>query len=111
MISMNEPENTISSQFILEVKKIVHNAQNKAVRAVNIQRVVMYWEIGQKIVIEEQNGADRAKYGMFLISKLSKELTSNFGSGYSQRQLETCRQFYKVFPIAHTLRAQLNWTQ
>jgi len=33
-----------------------------------------------------------------------------FGSGFSQRQLETCRQFYRVFQIPHTLRAELNWS-
>ena len=108
---MSELENTIPSKFILEIKNIVLDAQNKAVRAVNVQRVLMYWEIGKKIVIEEQNGSDRAKYGTFLISRLSKELIGEFGSGYSQRQLQTCRQFYKAFPITHTLRAQLSWTQ
>ena len=108
---MSKVEHTVPSNFISEIRSIIQNAQNNAVQAVNKQRVLMYWRIGEKIVVEEQKGSDRAEYGTFLITKLSKELSHIYGSGYSQRQLETCRQFYRVFPIAHTLRAQLNWTQ
>jgi len=101
----------LSKSFISEVKRIISNAQKNAVRAVDSERVLMYWNIGKQIKEEEQNGKDRAKYGGFIIKKLSEELLSTFGSGFSQRHLETCRQFYISFPIAHTLRAQLNWTQ
>ena len=104
-------EKSFSDSFIQQVKEIITNAQNKAVRAINTERVLMYWEIGKKIFLEEQNGKNRADYGSFLIENLSKELTATFGSGFSQRQLETCRQFYKVFQIPHTLRAELNWSQ
>ena len=103
--------NLLSTQFINVVKTIISNAQNNAVRAVDKERVLMYWNIGKQIINEEQNGKERAEYGAFVIQNLSKELLLTFGSGFSQRQLETCRQFYKVFPIAHTLRAELNWTQ
>ncbi|MBL4561278.1 MAG: DUF1016 family protein [Labilibaculum sp.] len=111
MANNDKIEKSFSDSFIQQVKDIITNAQNKAVRAVNSERVIMYWEIGKKIVIEEQNGKERADYGSFLIGNLSKELTTIFGSGFSQRQLETCRQFYKVFQIPHTLRAELNWSQ
>jgi predicted nuclease of restriction endonuclease-like (RecB) superfamily len=104
-------DNLLSTNFINVVKTIISNAQNNAVRAVDKERVLMYWNIGKQIINEEQNGKDRAEYGAFVIQNLSKELLHTFGSGFSQRQLETCRQFYKVFPIAHTLRAQLNWSQ
>lgn len=107
----NKTAKIFSDNFVEQIKKIISNAQNKAVRAVNTERVLMYWQIGKKIVAEEQNGKERADYGSFLIENLSKELTSTFGSGFSQRQLETCRQFYKVFQIPHTLRAELNWSQ
>ncbi len=101
----------ISNNFISEVKRIITNAQNNVVRTIDTERVIMYWNIGKQIVEEEQNGKDRADYGSFIIKKLSEELLSTFGSGFSQRQLETCRQFYFAFPIPHTLRAELNWSQ
>ena len=34
-----------------------------------------------------------------------------YGSGFSVRQLEMCRQFYRTYPNANTLCAQLNWSQ
>ena len=46
-----------------------------------------------------------------IIKNLATELKKDFGSGFSVRQLEICRQFYFVFPIANALRSQLNWTQ
>jgi predicted nuclease of restriction endonuclease-like (RecB) superfamily len=100
-----------SKSFVQAVKQIIAQAQNNAVRAVNQERVLMYWHIGRHIVEEEQHGKERASYGAFIIKSLAKELKKDFGSGFSVRQLETCRQFYITFPIAHTLRAQLNWSQ
>ncbi len=96
--------------FIQQIKSIISNAQNNVVRSINSQRVQMYWKIGEKIVVEEQQGKERANYGDFLIKTLSKELTATFGSGFSERQLETCRQFYQAFPIPHAVRAELETT-
>ena len=107
----NKIEKSFSDSFVKQIKKIIANAQNKAVRAVNTERVLMYWEIGKKIFLEEQNGKDRADYGLYITKHLSTELTKSFGSGFSVRQLEFCRQFYRAFPIANTLRSQLNWSQ
>jgi len=102
---------SISKKFVANIKEVIENAQHSAVRAVNQARVQMYWQIGQHIVEEEQQGKERAEYGAYIIKTLAKELDKDFGSGFSVRQLETCRQFYTMFPIAHTLRAQLNWSQ
>ncbi|ACU03948.1 conserved hypothetical protein [Pedobacter heparinus DSM 2366] len=67
----------------------------------------MYWHIGQRIFLEEQEGKDRADYGKFLIKTLSEQLQPEFGRGYSKRQLERYRQFYRPFPIASAVRTQL----
>ncbi len=70
----------------------------------------MYWEIGRVIFEEEQKGQDRARYGEFLIKSLSEELKPLFGSGFSYRQLNLFRQFYREFPIVNALRSQFSWT-
>lgn len=101
----------LSASFVHSVKQIIAKAQNNAVRAVNQERVHMYWHIGRHIVEEEQQGAARADYGTYLIKTLAEELEKDFGSGFSVRQLETCRQFFIQFSNTHALRAQLNWTQ
>ncbi|WP_394363995.1 DUF1016 N-terminal domain-containing protein [Algoriphagus ratkowskyi] len=67
--------------------------------------------MGRHIVEEEQNGKERADYGTFLLKNLAEVLENDFGSGYSFRQLNFCRQFYLTFPIMNALRSQLNWTQ
>ena len=71
----------------------------------------MYWHIGRRIFDEEQLVKDRADYGTYLIKNLAKQLEPEYGSGFSVRQLEMCRQFYRLYPIANALRSQLNWTQ
>ena len=71
----------------------------------------MYWAIGQRIVEKEQQGKERADYGTYLIKNLAKEIEPEYGSGFGNRQLELSRQFYRTYPNANTLCAQLNWSQ
>ncbi|MBE7690756.1 PDDEXK nuclease domain-containing protein [Tenacibaculum piscium] len=104
-------EKEISSILVNSVRLLIQNAQKNAIRAINQERVLLYWNIGKHIVEEEQNGNERANYGSYLIKTLAKELTKDFGSGFSFRQLNFCRQFYSTFPIVNALRSQLNWTQ
>ena len=71
----------------------------------------MYWHIGKRIFEEEQLGKDRTDYGTYLIKFLSEALQPEYGSGFSYRQLNWYRQFYRTFPIVSALRTQLSWTQ
>jgi predicted nuclease of restriction endonuclease-like (RecB) superfamily len=96
--------------FIQQIQNIIANAKERAIRSVDTERVLMYWQIGKVIFEEEQQGKDRAVYGDFLIKALSENLQPQFGSGFSVRQLEMCRQFYRTFSIANALRSQLSWT-
>jgi predicted nuclease of restriction endonuclease-like (RecB) superfamily len=71
----------------------------------------MYWSIGKRILETEQEGKERAEYGSYLLKNLAKKLEPEYGSGFSVRQLEMCRQFYRTYPIANTVCSQLNWSQ
>lgn len=73
-------------------------------------RVQTYWNIGRRIFEEEQEGKERAEYGSFLIKSLSEALQPEFGSGFSVRQLERYRQFYRTFSNTSALRTQFTWT-
>lgn len=97
--------------LVSEIRLIIESARTNAVRSVDFCRVQMYWQIGRRIVEEEQDGNIRAEYGKALIKNLAKEIEPEFGSGFGQRQLERARQFYIEFPIASTLRTQFNWSQ
>ncbi len=100
----------ISPELLSTIQSIIAQARERAVRSVDAERVRMYWQVGQTIVEEEQHGADRAAYGTGLIKGLAEALQPQFGSGFSARQLERYRQFYRTFPIASALRTQFSWT-
>ena len=97
--------------LVQDVQKIIETARSNAVRSVDFCRVQMYWNLGKRIFEEEQQGKERADYGTYLIRNLAKRLEPEYGSGFGVRQLEQSRQFYRLYPIANTLRSQLNWSQ
>ena len=94
-----------------EVREIIASARQDAVRSVDFSRVQMYWSIGKRIIETEQKGKERAEYGSYLLKNLAKKLEPEYGTGFSYRQLQFCRQFYRMYPIANALRTQFNWTQ
>ena len=100
----------LKNELINQIHLIIANSKERAIRSVDSERAFMYWQIGKAIFEEQQLGKERAKYGEFLIKSLSKELEPQLGKGFSSRQLERYRQFYRVFPIASALRTQFNWT-
>lgn len=98
------------TNIINDIQAIIANARQQAVRSVNHERALMYWQIGRRIFEEEQKGKERAEYGTALIKTLSRQLRPNYGSGFSARNLELMRQFYRTFPNTQTLSAQLSWS-
>lgn len=103
----------INSSYLLEIKQILSNARQKAYTAVNSAMLEAYWKIGERIVLEEQNGADRAAYGKEIIKNLSVELTNEFGTGFGERNIRNFRQFYLMFQdleIWKSVISKLTWT-
>jgi predicted nuclease of restriction endonuclease-like (RecB) superfamily len=101
----------INQSIIADIKAIIAQSKENAIRSVDHQRTLMYWHIGKRIFEEEQKGKDRADYGTYLIKYLSEQLQPEFGSGFSSRQLYWYKQFYRIFPIVSTLWTQLSWSQ
>lgn len=101
----------LAEQFISDIRTIILSARESAIRSVDTVRVQMYWKLGERIFIEEQKGQDRAEYGAYLLQNIATEIEKEFGSGFSVRQLERARQFYRTYPIASAVRSQLNWYQ
>ena len=101
----------LNQSIISDIKSIIAQSKDRAIRAVDHQRTLMYWHIGKRIFEEEQEGKARADYGKYLTEYIANELEPEFGSGFSKRQIELFRKFYRAFQIANALRSQLRWTQ
>lgn len=85
-------------QFYEDVKKILLEARERAYSNASAIMTQAYWNIGKRIIEQEQNGESKAKYGSYLIKNLSKELSDEFGTGFSVANLRNCRQAYLAFP-------------
>lgn len=100
-----------NTNLLNKIISLIEQTRENAIRSVDFHRVQLYWHIGRYILEDEQDGKERAEYGKYVVKYLSQNLAPIYGSGFSVRQLETMRQFYRVFPIANELRSQLNWSQ
>jgi len=111
-----EGEGAAQRDFYQSVADILRTARANVYRAVNFAMVEAYWEVGCKIVEEEQRGKERAAYGAALLRNLSIRLTAEFKKGFTETNLKYFRQFYLAFPaqsvsgIRHTLCDRLTWS-
>jgi predicted nuclease of restriction endonuclease-like (RecB) superfamily len=100
----------VKSSILDDIKSIISQSKENAIRAVDHERVLMYWNIGKTIFEEEQRGMERAGYGEYLIKYLSEQLPPQFGSGFSYTNLTLFRRLYRVFPIVYTVCKELSWS-
>lgn len=103
----------VDTSFLAEVKNIVEQGRQQAYASVSQLMIETYWKIGERIVLQEQKGKDRADYGTQLIEVLSEELTRTYGKGFSKRNLQYFRAFYLSFndlEIVHTRVHNLSWS-
>lgn len=103
----------IPERFLTDIRSIIEHGRQTAYAAVGQAAIMTYWNVGQRIVEEEQNGKARAEYGKQIIPLLAEQLTKDYGTGYGRRNLAYYRQFYLTFPqkeILHDLVQNLTWT-
>ncbi|MDE5807515.1 MAG: DUF1016 domain-containing protein, partial [Muribaculaceae bacterium] len=103
----------IPKEFVSDVRRIIDNGRQQAFTAASAISLATYWNIGRRIVEEEQKGNTRAEYGSRLIAGLAEDLTIEFGPGYNKRNLAYYRQFYLTFKdleILHTRVQNLTWS-
>lgn len=106
----NLPE---GNNFISEIKHIIEAGRVAAYSTINATMIATYWNIGKRIVEEEQKGKQRAEYGKELIKSLAKELIQEYGSGFSERYLRAFRKFYLIMPNYQIWKSRfpnLTWT-
>ena len=110
---MNMPKETTYNSLVTDIRNIIEEGRRRAFASAGQIAILTYWNIGRRIVEEEQSGNTRAAYGTMLIPDLAEKLTSEYGSGYSKRNLAYYRKFYLTFndiEILHTRVQNLNWS-
>ena len=95
-----------------EIKELLYSAKNRVYQAINTTMTETYFQIGKRIVEEEQGGETRAEYGSALLKNLSSELIKEFGKGYSEQNLKNMRQFYLIYQKRQTVSSEfkLSWS-
>lgn len=98
------------SDLIAQIGNLLALGRAKAAREVNSILVQTYWEIGKYIVEFEQKGNIKAEYGTQLFDRLSRDLTTAYGKGFSRSNLFYMRKLYLCFQISETLSHKLTWS-
>ena len=103
----------ISKDFVSDVRRIIESGRQQAFSTTSAIALATYWNIGRRIVEEEQKGNIRAEYGSRLIQGLAENLRAEYGASYNKRNLEHFRKFYLIFndiQIVNELVHNLTWT-
>ena len=105
-----ENQLTPNSSMILEIRELMENARKNIAQQVNTRLLTTYWNIGRIIVEYEQKNQIRADYGKQTLKELSKELTQEFGKGFSWSNLQNMRAFYLAYEKCQTVSGKLSWS-
>ncbi|MDO4344537.1 MAG: PDDEXK nuclease domain-containing protein [Eubacteriales bacterium] len=100
-------------QFFEDVRLILQQAREQAYSSASAIMTYAYWNVGRRIVEQEQLGEKKAKYGSYLIKNLSVKLSDEFGTGFSVANLRNCRQLYLTFPkdsYGFSMAGKVSWS-
>ena len=100
-------------KFYQDVHAILDRAKSKTYEAANNIMTYAYWNVGKRIIEQEQKGSRKAKYGSYLIKRLSQELSNKYGTGFSVANIRNCRQLYLTFPkesYGYSLIGKIHWS-
>ncbi|MDO5409378.1 MAG: PDDEXK nuclease domain-containing protein [Lachnospiraceae bacterium] len=101
---------TYTTSMIQEIKELLSGARQRVAVQVNTELLSTYWNVGRIIVEHEQNSHERAVYGKQTLKALSKELTKEFGKGFSVSNIQFMRRFYQTYQIQQTVSVKLSWS-
>ena len=87
-----------TDDIVKDMCGIIESSRDAAYHAVNTALVQRNWLLGYRIAEEELQGSDRAEYGAEVIKTLSKELTRDYGKGFTKSNLYSFYAFYKAYP-------------
>jgi predicted nuclease of restriction endonuclease-like (RecB) superfamily len=98
----------VYNHLLTSIAETYLTGKKSALKSVNAVLVETYWKIGQHIVEFEQGGNTKATYGTQLLERLSKDLSLQFGKGFSLSNIQRFRQFFLLYSIHATVSHELN---
>ena len=87
----------LTKAFFEDIRGLIHSARTTVARGVDVVQVYTNFEIGRRIVEQEQKGKGRAAYGQEVVRALAERLTDEFGRGYGASSLEYMRKFFLIY--------------
>ncbi|WP_305334437.1 DUF1016 N-terminal domain-containing protein [Hydrogenophaga sp.] len=103
---------TAPNPLLAEVRQLIDAARQRVASAVNAELTQLYWHIGRRISAELLQG-QRGTYGQQVVAELARQLTADFGKGWSEQQLRHCLRLVDTFPdeqILSTVRREWSWS-
>ncbi len=101
-----------STPLLADVRQLIDSARQRVASTVNAELTQLYWQIGSRVNAELLKG-QRAEYGKQVVAELARQLTTDFGKGWSEQQLRHCVRLADTFPddqILSTVRRELTWS-
>ena len=102
----------LPNPLLAEVRQLIVAARPRLASAVNAELTQLYWHIGRRISAELLQG-QRGEYGKEVVAELARQLTADFGKGWSEQQLRHCLRLADTFPdeqILSIVRRELSWS-
>lgn len=107
-----EKNTMLFANVVTDIKAIIENGRQQVYASINSSMIATYWQVGKRIVEEEQQGNARATYGKQLLAMLATDL-KEYGENFTERNLRHYRQFYLSFndlEIWYARVPNLTWT-
>jgi predicted nuclease of restriction endonuclease-like (RecB) superfamily len=107
---MPETPVTAYNTLLSDIGTLLTEGRKKSFRQVNTILVETYWNIGRRIVEHEQQGSEKAEYGSRLLKDLARDLSRQYGKGFSKSNIYLMRVLYLTYPKFQTLSGKLSWS-
>jgi predicted nuclease of restriction endonuclease-like (RecB) superfamily len=104
----SESSQELSVGFVNDIRAIIELGRKQAYDAVGQTAIATFWNVGRRIVEEEQQGKKRAAYGTKLIKNLSETLIPVYGRIFNKRNLDYYKKFYLLFPELEIVNARVH---
>ena len=111
-MTTNALEPNPGTALLADIRQLIEETRTAVAVTVNSNLTLLYWQIGWRIHKEILNDA-RADYGRQIVAVLAKQLTQEYGRGFTEQNLRHMMRFAEVFPdqqILYAARRELSWS-